>query len=56
MHKNQPYVIDLGQGVLIEHPQAHEFLKRDIHNIVQFFRKYDIEADETEIYENVTKK
>ncbi len=56
MYKNQPYVIDLGQGVLIEHPQAHEFLKRDIHNIVQFFKKYDIEADETEIYKNVTKK
>jgi len=56
MYKNQPYIIDLGQGVLIEHPQAHEFLKRDIHNIVQFFKKYDIDADETEIYKNVTKK
>ncbi len=56
MYKDQPYIIDLGQGVLIEHPQAHEFLKRDIHNIIQFFKKYNIEADEIETYKNITKE
>ena len=31
IHDNKPYLIDLGQGVLVEHPNALEFLKRDIH-------------------------
>ena len=56
MHKNKPHLIDLGQGVLLEHLNAHEFLKRDIHNLVQYFRKYDIKADEEEIYKKITKK
>lgn len=56
MYRNKPYLIDLGQGVLIEHPNALEFLKRDIYNIVQYFKKYNIEADEDEIYKNITKK
>jgi len=56
MHNNQPYIIDIGQGILTEHPQAREFLKRDIHNIISFFKKYGITADETDIYKNVTKK
>jgi len=56
MLKDHPYIIDLGQGVLKEHPQAHDFLKRDIFNILQFFKKYDIEADELEIYKEVTNK
>ena len=56
IHKNKPYLIDLGQGVLLEHLHAHEFLKRDIYNIVQYFKKYNIEADEDEIYKNITKK
>lgn len=56
IHKNKPYLIDLGQGVLLEHPQAYEFLKRDIYNIVQYFKKYDIETDEMKIYKDITEK
>ena len=56
IHENQPYLIDLGQGVLLEHPNAHEFLKRDIHNIVSYFKKFNIQADEDIIYEKITKK
>ena len=54
IYKDQPYIIDLGQGVLLEHQNAHEFLKRDIHNIVKFFKKYDIESDEIKIYNDIT--
>jgi len=54
--KNKPYLIDFGQGVLIEHPNALEFLKRDIHNIVSYFKKFNILADENEILESITKK
>jgi len=56
MYHEKPYIIDVGQAVLLEHPSAFDFLKRDIHNIVQYFKKYDITKDEQEIFENLTKK
>jgi RIO kinase 1 len=56
IYENQPYIIDLGQGVLIEHPNALEFLKRDIHNVVNYFKKFGIRADEDKIFKNITKK
>lgn len=56
IHKNKPYLIDFGQGVLIKHPNALDFLKRDIHNIVGYFKKFNISADENEIFQSVTKK
>ncbi len=56
MHKNKPYIIDLGQGVLIEHPNALEFLKRDIHNLVNYFKKFNIQADENKIYNTIIEK
>ena len=56
MYKNKPYLIDLGQGVLIEHQNALEFLKRDIHNLVNYFKKFNIQADENKIYNTITKR
>jgi len=56
MYKDKPYIIDVGQAVLLEHPSAFDFLKRDIHNIVQYFKKYDITKDEQEIFEKLTTK
>jgi RIO kinase 1 len=56
MYKNKPYLIDLGQGVLLEHANSPEFLKRDIHNMVTYFKKYKIEADENQIYQKITQK
>ncbi len=56
IHKNKPYIIDIGQGVLLEHPSSLEFLKRDIHNIVQYFKKFDIQEDEGKILNNIIKK
>ena len=32
-HRKRPYIIDFGQGVLLEHPNSDEFLRRDIINI-----------------------
>lgn len=56
IHDKKPYLIDLGQGVLLEHPRAYEFLKRDIYNIVCYFKKFNIKADEKQIYMKITKK
>lgn len=57
IYRKKPYIIDLGQGVLLEHLNAHEFLKRDIHNIVAYFKKcYNIKSDENEIFTKITKK
>lgn len=55
MHKNKPYLIDFGQGVLVEHPNSLEFLKRDIRNVVSYFKRFNISADENEILKRVTK-
>jgi RIO kinase 1 len=45
--KQKPVIIDIGQGVVIRHPRAREFLQRDVHNIVRYFnQKYGIETDE----------
>lgn len=53
MYKNKPYLIDLGQAVLLEHPNSLEFLKRDITNLVTYFKKYNIKADENKIIEKI---
>ena len=56
IYRKKPYLIDIGQGVLLGHPNSHEFLARDIHNIVNYFRKYGIRADENKIYQEIVKK
>jgi len=56
MYKKKPYLIDLGPGVLIEHPNSQEFLKRDIYNLVNYFKKFNIQADENKIYNEIIKK
>jgi RIO kinase 1 len=56
MFRQKPYIIDIGQGVLLDHPSSSEFLKRDIHNIVHYFKKYDIEGNEQELFENLVKR
>lgn len=56
LFRQKPYVIDAGQAVLLDHPSSQEFLKRDIHNIVHYFSKYDIESNEQTLYESLVKK
>jgi RIO kinase 1 len=54
--RQQPYIIDVGQAVLLDHPSSSEFLKRDIHNIIQHFKKYGIESNEQKFFDSLTKK
>lgn len=45
----EPVFIDLGQSLLISHPQAERFLERDVRNIQVFFRKLGLLYSEEEI-------
>lgn len=56
IHKNKPYIIDVGQAVLKDHPNSLEFLRRDIENIVKYFKKYDIESDSNLIFNDIVKE
>ena len=38
-HNGKAYVIDVSQSVEHDHPHALEFLRKDIHNVNEFFRK-----------------
>jgi len=43
--KDAPYLIDFGQGVLLQHPKADEFLERDVKNVLKYFEKFGIKKD-----------
>ncbi|MHA1512469.1 MAG: serine protein kinase RIO [Candidatus Hodarchaeales archaeon] len=43
-----PYMIDMSQSVLVSHPKAEEFLKRDISNVLTFFNKLNIPTPDLE--------
>ena len=38
LYGDQPYIIDMGQSVTLDHPRAQVFLMRDIININRFFK------------------
>lgn len=52
----KPYIIDMGQSVLKDHPNATKYLERDIRNILRFFSKYGIEEDLNSVIELVKGK
>ncbi len=46
LSEGKPCLIDMGQGVVLKHPNAMAFLARDIDNLLTYFRKaYGIERD-----------
>jgi RIO kinase 1 len=49
----EPFIIDFGQGVLLTHPKAEEFLERDVKNICNFFRKKGVDCDPEETLKNI---
>ena len=49
-----PYLLDFAQGVVLKHPLAMEFLKRDVRNVVSFFnRRLQLNLDFNEVFEEV---
>jgi RIO kinase 1 len=45
---DKPIIFDLAQSVLIAHPRAQEFLKRDLKNINRFFTKLGVKVKDVE--------
>lgn len=48
-----PYLIDFGQGVVLAHPKAEEFLERDVKNVLNFFRKFGFGRDFEEVMKRI---
>jgi RIO kinase 1 len=54
MKNTTPYVIDMSQSVLVSHPNAQEFLKRDLSNIMTFFNKLNFPVPDLEsVYQDI---
>ena len=41
-HQGEAFIIDVSQSVEHDHPHALEFLRKDLCNLTEFFRKFDI--------------
>ena len=48
-----PVFIDMGQSVMLDHPNAEEFLERDVENIVRYFEGFDIRYEKEGIIREV---
>lgn len=56
MSGNTPYMIDFGQAVVVQHPNAIEFLKRDVNNIISYFSKrYGVQKSYEEAIKGIVK-
>ena len=54
-HRNTVYIIDVSQSVEHEHPFASEFLRKDINNVSDFFRKKSLRVlSNYELFQFVT--
>ncbi|HID42297.1 MAG TPA: serine protein kinase RIO [Archaeoglobaceae archaeon] len=51
---DKPYIIDMGQSVLSDHPNAMTYLKRDIINITRFFSRFGIRKEPEDVIKYVT--
>ena len=49
-----PFLIDFSQSVLKTHPQAHEYLVRDIKNLTNFFKKNGVKTrSENKVFQDM---
>ncbi len=54
---NEPYFIDFGQAVVLRHPNAMRFLRRDVENVLHYFLKhYGIVRNIEDVMDFVTRK
>ena len=46
---DEPYIIDISQGMVVDHPISHELLNRDIDNLIRDFKKLGISITKKEL-------
>lgn len=51
-----PVFIDMGQSVTLEHPNAREFLYRDVQNILRYFSRFGIKVSPEELLSKIKAK
>lgn len=56
MLEGEPVFIDVGQGVLASHPNAPEWLQRDVGNVARYFKRYGLEIDVAEELKEIRKE
>lgn len=49
MWDGEPVLIDMGQSVLLDHPRAQAFLRRDIVNLRRYFSKLGVQSETAEL-------
>jgi len=54
--KEKPIIIDMSQSTTLKHPQAWEFLQRDVRNVCNFFRKHGLKVEEQETLKKIIAK
>ncbi|KIW76564.1 hypothetical protein Z517_09008 [Fonsecaea pedrosoi CBS 271.37] len=55
-YENKPYIIDVSQSVEGDHPRSLDFLRMDIKNVTDFFRRKGVNVlAERKAYEYITK-
>lgn len=52
-HNEEPVFIDFSQGTMIDAANSDELLKRDIHNISNYFKKLGLRLNEEDIYKKI---
>jgi RIO kinase 1 len=45
VQRQKGYIIDVGQAITSDHPNAHEYLRKDLANLLHFFKKLGVERD-----------
>ncbi len=53
IQEEEPVIIDLSQGVVIDHPISDELLRRDVKNIARDFKKLGVLIPEDEIISRI---
>ena len=48
-------LIDIGQAVLVSHPNAREFFERDVGNVARYFSKLGLKKGYEEVYADIKK-
>lgn len=44
-----PYIIDVGQAVTMDHPNAEEWFERDVRNMARYFRKIGVHVTDADL-------